>query len=33
MDKTTAQHLVRQTFKAAFDKKRYRDRSQGTLGH
>ncbi len=25
MDKTTAQRLVRETFKAAFDKKRYRD--------
>jgi hypothetical protein len=25
MDKTTAQRLVSETFKAAFDKKRYRD--------
>ena len=25
MDKTTAQRIVRETFKASFDKKRYRD--------
>src|ERR1041384_2519898 len=25
MDKTTAQRIVRQTFKASFDRKRYRD--------